>query len=38
MKAILISTDGYSIQTKKCGSIQEAQDIMKREYRDAYPE
>jgi hypothetical protein len=38
VKAILISTDGYSIQTKKCGSIQEAQDIMKREYRDAYPE
>ncbi|RHB42136.1 hypothetical protein DW886_16600 [Enterocloster aldenensis] len=38
MKALLISTDGYSIQTKKCDSIQEAQKIMSDEYKDAYPE
>lgn len=38
MKALLISTDGYSIQTKKYDSIQEAQKIMSDEYKDAYPE
>lgn len=37
MKALLISTDGYSIQTQKYNSISEAQIAMAKEYKDAYP-